>query len=104
MDNLLVLVFLALVGGLIWLHLNKGKRAKASPTRTQSRFSFHYVELIELALILCAGSMCAYFTYQVFSSVSETLATIAAVLVVAFNVGESILITNLVGVVSENGK
>lgn len=96
MDNLLVLVFLALVGGLIWLHLNKGKRTEASPTRTQSRFFFHYVELIELALILCAGSMCAYFTYQVFSSVSETLATIAAVLVVAFNVGESILITNLV--------
>jgi hypothetical protein len=92
MDDFLFYVFLALVGGLVWLHLNQRNTNKINVLKPH----FHYVELIELALILCAGSMCAYFTYQVFSSVSETLATLAAVLVVAFNLGESILITNMV--------
>lgn len=92
MENLLFYAFLAAIGGLVWLHLNR--HAPNQIKRLKPRF--HYVEVIELALILCAGAMCAYFTYQVFSSVSETLATIAAVLVVAFNLGESILITNAV--------
>ena len=91
MDDLLFYVFLAAVGGLIYLSLShKGE------TRGRSNRRFSHVQVIELPLLLCAGAMGSFFAYQLFSSISTVLAVIAAVLVVFFNLAESILITTAV--------
>ena len=93
MNDLLFYVFLAAVGGLVYLRF-----AHRGETRGRSNRSsgLHYVQIIEVALLLCAGAMGAFFAYQLFSSISTVLAVIAAVLVVFFNLAESILITTAV--------
>lgn len=91
MDNLLFYVFLAAVGGLIWLHLNRHNTDKLNALRAKSK-NVTWIKMVEIALLLCAGAMGSFFAYQLLSPISTLLALVAAVLVVFFNLAEGIIL------------
>ena len=95
MDNLLFYVFLALIGGLVWLHLNKGNTAKMDSLKRKAKGTA-WVKAVEIALLLCAGIMGSFFAYQLLSPISALLAIVAAVLVIFFNMAEGLILRSTV--------
>lgn len=95
MDSLLFYVFLAAVGGLVWLHLHRRNTEALNALKRHSK-SVTGIKLIETALLLCAGAMGSFFAYQLLSPISGMLALISAVLVIFFNLAEGIVLRSTV--------
>jgi hypothetical protein len=95
MDNFLFYVFLVLVGGLVWLHLNKRNQGALNALKRKAKGAT-WIKLIEIALLLCAGAMGSFFAYQLLSPINALLAIVAAVLVIFFNMAEGVILRSTV--------
>ncbi|WP_020560822.1 hypothetical protein [Thiofilum flexile] len=91
MSDLLFFVFLALVGGLVWLHLNKRntEALQAVKRKTKGLGSLYIVEKV---LLLAAGLMGSLFAYGIFAPIWEPLGYLVGAMVIAFNFSEGFLI------------
>lgn len=95
MDNFLIYVFLALVGGFVWLHLNRRNTEALNAFKRKAKGAT-WIRVVETALLLCAGAMGSFFAYQLLSPISVILAVLAAVLVIFFNMAEGIILRSTV--------
>ncbi|WP_020559027.1 hypothetical protein [Thiofilum flexile] len=91
MDNLLVFAFLAMVGGLVWLHLNKHNPQKLNSVRHKTK-GLGGLYVVEKVLLLAAGLMGSLFAYGIFSPIWEPLGYLVGAMVIAFNFSEGFLI------------
>jgi hypothetical protein len=95
MDDLLALVFIAMIGGLVWVKYssNSADKVKAIKRKTKKATG---IKAVEIALLLCAGLMGSFFAYQLLSPISVILAILAAILVIFFNMAEGIILRSTV--------
>lgn len=91
MDNLLFYAFLAAVGGLVWLHLNR-RNTEALNALKRHSYGFRGLALVEKALLLAAGLMGSLFAYGIFAPIHPLLGYLVAAMVIAFNFAEGFLI------------